>query len=1078
MPCSACGWDNPANSRFCNQCGAAQPSVVLIAPGAAVPTAAARVASAAPADPPRATTSVEEELRRLAERVARLERRLPIDGLPPVVARPPSTSRLPALGALLAPDWHAVRAAARPLPAGAARWLVALAAVAALLAAWLLGPFLWSALLPQLRAWLNQRPLPVAIALAGGLLAVLSAGALVRGIPACPAPAASAERLGGGRRRPVAFLWTPGGVVLALGLAAVGQGLLLAHQDAAGVACYLAAGALAWWRARADSLLGPSSVLQWTIRHERLLLVLVLAVGAFLHLVRLGTYPMGYEGDEDKWTHSVAQYMLAGEHTAWPANAFFDYAPLSFLYLAPIFHLFGPSIFVARVVVAALGLGATVLFYLFARRALSVPVALLATLVMGVSIADLSASRMANVESHLKFWAVLAALTAACAADAAVRSRPVRSAVSVGQPSPPRSPASDPARMAVSDVAAAALFGLAGLAVVGGLFTYDIFPPMSAVTGLYLGLTLLLALVRQPRAWRRYLLYGVAFAVPILVAAPRVLMGLHLRQGVFTGFLPYWGQNLIPSPHNVAQVLQYVGTNLDYLLRSLFIRQYYGDFLLNRDGPFENAALLPFLVLGLAWLLARLRTRHNLLIALWLVLLFLPTPLLIGAVWFRVVYPGFPALYLCVAIGLWWVYTALAASVPRAWQPGLATLLVGFLGIVTVFNGYIYFHEVDDFEDRLHRRALSDEIAAAIGPGKFLFLAYQPDRADFIDVEREPNRLAVWQRAPVGHEDAAYRQVPYADLLPSIFRLGSQYQAVTVIAAGPQYELGGDRREALNALERCFPGTTTETGRYEVIYTLPGTALANPACTLDGRAALLAPAAGATLPSGTPVGLAWRRAAGVAREFAVEVQRRNDAVLRVDATGFQGPGWATDTRFLDGFSGPGFLLDLSYQSGPATDVVDVPAAGAYEVWVRAARRVDDDTHVYLDAGDGPREFARAGTTRLNEWVWESLGTVDLPAGSRRLTLTKDYGTAPHMAMFVDKIILSRDLTFQPDDRSEWDTVLDATVPASDGDEYRGPAPLLDAGRYRWRVQMRDGDRLIDHLGHTGLWTPYQEFSVR
>ena len=83
-----------------------------------------------------------------------------------------------------------------------------------------------------------------------------------------------------------------------------------------------------------------------------------------------------------------------------------------------------------------------------------------------------------------------------------------------------------------------------------------------------------------------------------------------------------------------------------------------------------------------------------------------------------------------------------------------------------------------------------------------------------------------------------------------------------------------------------------------------------------------------------------------------------------------------------------------------------------------------------------------------------------------------------MAMFVDKIILSRDPTFKPEERGEWDSVLDTTVASTGGAEQRGPAPMLDSGRYRWRVQMRDGDRLVDNLGRTGLWTPYQEFTVR
>jgi hypothetical protein len=83
-----------------------------------------------------------------------------------------------------------------------------------------------------------------------------------------------------------------------------------------------------------------------------------------------------------------------------------------------------------------------------------------------------------------------------------------------------------------------------------------------------------------------------------------------------------------------------------------------------------------------------------------------------------------------------------------------------------------------------------------------------------------------------------------------------------------------------------------------------------------------------------------------------------------------------------------------------------------------------------------------------------------------------------MAMFVDTVVLSRDPAFEPDGSGPWDTVLDTTVAATGADTYRAPGPPTDPGRYRWRVQMRDGDRLIDRLGQVGQWTPYQEFTIR
>src|SRR4051794_15933955 len=109
MPCSACGWNNPAHSRFCNQCGVAQGPAAPDSTGASAPSGLAATEAAAPAAladadgvapagragvanpalaaPPVPPNGVEAELRRLAERVERLEQRLAPDGDAPLPAR-------------------------------------------------------------------------------------------------------------------------------------------------------------------------------------------------------------------------------------------------------------------------------------------------------------------------------------------------------------------------------------------------------------------------------------------------------------------------------------------------------------------------------------------------------------------------------------------------------------------------------------------------------------------------------------------------------------------------------------------------------------------------------------------------------------------------------------------------------------------------------------------------------------------------------------------------------------------------------------------------------------------------------
>jgi hypothetical protein len=285
-------------------------------------------------------------------------------------------------------------------------------------------------------------------------------------------------------------------------------------------------------------------------------------------------------------------------------------------------------------------------------------------------------------------------------------------------------------------------------------------------------------------------------------------------------------------------MLSLLGRNLNELITNEFVHQLGPDFILNRNGGWENAILVPLLAIGLGLTLGRLREQHNWLITLWLVLLAVPGAVFFGFPAFRIVSPAFPAMDLLMAIALWGCYKVMAASLPRSWRPGLVTVLLGFLTVVTLFNTYIYFRELSTPDDRVHLREFTDLLAASVAPGRMVLLTGEPHIQEFIDSNQDNAEFAVRGAVGIGHERDVYRVVTYEELFGTLLTLRGQYSDLRVIAEGPKGSVGIKQQLILDALPRCFPGTAIDRLRYEVIYAIPSSALSDPQCTSAPDAAV------------------------------------------------------------------------------------------------------------------------------------------------------------------------------------------------------------------------------------------------
>jgi len=156
--------------------------------------------------------------------------------------------------------------------------------------------------------------------------------------------------------------------------------------------------------------------MHWAPWMEWGMLALVLGLTVFARFYALDRVPFGIEGDESKWTVEVVNAIVHGAYPHGTAYHLFS-VPISFYMQAPFHILFGPGLVSARIAVAFYSSLGSLVFYLLVRRMFNAPIAWTATFLLAVSLLDVSASRLANVESHVKFWPLLTLLLLLRAVD-------------------------------------------------------------------------------------------------------------------------------------------------------------------------------------------------------------------------------------------------------------------------------------------------------------------------------------------------------------------------------------------------------------------------------------------------------------------------------------------------------------------------------------------------------------------------------------------------------------------------------------------------------------------------------------
>lgn len=827
----------------------------------------------------------------------------------------------------------------------------------------------------------------------------------------------------------------------AVALAILAQILLTQGQIGLGALLYLLGAVMLVVWVRRHRRWERLPLRQWVLsrRAEIALFLLLLAAIAFTRFYDLGYRVYGLEADETKWTAQAWLSVLLGEDLGEFAAMHYQYVPLDFWLRAGFLRLFGLNFLSARLLSACYSLVASLLLYLLVRRLTQSPsAAWLSTALYAFSYVELNASHQALHNTVLEPWLMLAIYLLLLAWQESKGWQ----------------------------------YQALGIALALGMLTYETYTPtVLTVLVALLGVALVQSLRRQetPRRWAQRLLLTLwPVALVYLTFTQRYL---QTRQAYHFG----WLQSASQNGSDWRGALEFLGRNFSLWLESLFVSVRLDDSLLRWNGPFISAWVMPFVLLGLVYHLTQLRRPGFFVLPLWYLLNVVAAPLLLGAVWPRVLYTSLPPLMIWGAFGLLLLLAALRAWLDplRPWLARLAWLTI--LGIILVSNYHIFTTRIGDPTDRVKRRELADLTEQAEKQADLLLYPYFAAQNDSVELE---NHVILFAAARLGEPVTAaanrYERVPFPDLLLALWQ-NRDLRQIAVIYDFQALPLQEERRQIMQTFRHCYPGARlAQQGRFFELYLLDAQALTAPRCYEAPPPTPLEPTPGAQIPSGQGLTFAWEDGLAQRTGFTFTLERQRPHVYWVEAEEvFQNNGWYKAAEFAADFTGAGFLLD-NWQSQPVTYTLNIAQAGTYRVWVRSYKRTYNDQQNYLTIGTQTQPFA-GNDIPLNEWVWESLGEFDLPAGPLTLTMSRTYGNDPQYSVFIDSLLITPDLVNPPGPQSVWETVLTRTVSGSAS--RLTVSEILPPGHYRWNVRVFDGDRLLDSIGTPGVQMPPVEFDL-
>ncbi len=781
--------------------------------------------------------------------------------------------------------------------------------------------------------------------------------------------------------------------------------------------------------------------LQLNRNGEKILLALILFLTIWSRFLDINSRVYGLELNETKWTVQSWYSTILRANFGEFASTYYNYFPLDFWLRSFFLRVFGLNFISARIESAALSLIAVVFLYLLVRVLTSSPAAaLLTSLLYGLSFIELNASHQALHNIHSEAWILVSLFFLFLA----LRDRKLWQ------------------------------FQAAGILLGLGMLTSETFFP-----GCIAALTYIIALaiyeIKNKRASIRAWATALALVVwPIGFA----------YMGFTHGYIAERHYNLLglfqdpaSSKQSLLDSLQFIWKNSQSILTLIFSHNTWANPLFNWSGPLLNPLLLPFIIIGLIYNLWNIRRSYFAFIPLWYIFYAFPAPTLFESAWPRIMIFTIPPLIMWSAFGLW---VSLAALRTVFKNQGLRAAIAAFGLILTaiLINDYrIFKNELMDIRENQKRRELADLVMVSAKDTPLLLFPYLANQYDFVETETHILQYSIAGARSLGLDTADhFKQIEMNSLLPALWQFKNT-DGLDIIFDKTAEGFTEERKQYLQVALTCYPQAEVfQHGEFFDVYHINSQELQSPHCYSTTPPIGIAPKDTLSTSNINPLIFQWEANGLPVASFTFNLERKLDNIFWIEVEdAFQGTGWYPESNFVNDFNGTGFLLD-SWQSGETSYSFVPPQSGQYRIWVRYYKRLDNDQRNFIGANGQTTEYAESGSP-LNEWVWKDVGAYEFQTETTPISLSRSYGKDEQFSIFIDTIVITPILNFQPDREDNiWQSVISTGEINSNINQY-SLMDILLPGEYRWRVRIYNGNRLVDLSGIRGIESEPTHFII-